>query len=99
MKYRVHYQIATYSGVVEVEADQDDDRDQVIALAEAKLKRLAGDLPAWGARSYRIEESERVPLPRPRWRPSDNAEERDARERAEEEKFDYLKDEGLLRRP
>ena len=38
------------------------------------------------------------PMPVPRSRPHENEKERAGRERAEEERFDYLKDEGLLRR-
>lgn len=38
------------------------------------------------------------PMPVPRGRPHENAEERAGRERAEEDRFDYLHDEGLLRR-
>lgn len=39
-----------------------------------------------------------VPLPLPRSRPQENDEDRAGRERADEDRFDYLKDEGLLRR-
>jgi hypothetical protein len=47
----------------------------------------------------RISRARREAMPLPRKRPDENAEERAGRERAEEDRFDYLKDEGLLRRP
>jgi hypothetical protein len=43
-------------------------------------------------------EARREPLPLPRSRAHENDKERAGRERAEEERFDYLKDEGMLRR-
>lgn len=42
-----------------------------------------------------VDEKAAIPLPRSR---NENAEERAGRERAEEDRFDYLKDEGLLPR-
>jgi hypothetical protein len=47
---------------------------------------------------YVDEVGEPMPMPMPRSRSHENAEERAGRERAEEDRFDYLKDEGLLRR-
>lgn len=42
--------------------------------------------------------TKREAMPVPRRRRHDNAEERAGRERAEEDRFDYMKDEGTLRR-
>lgn len=41
----VKYQIATYSGTVEVPCDENDDADYVIARARAELRRKVGSLP------------------------------------------------------
>lgn len=57
MRYVVKYQIATYSGEIEINADEGDDRDTLIAIAERKLTRIGGTLPI-GHRSYRFERKE-----------------------------------------
>jgi hypothetical protein len=54
VRYRVHYAIADYEGDVIVFADENDEREHVIALAERELQRKTGPLP-FGARSYQIE--------------------------------------------
>jgi hypothetical protein len=41
----VKYQIATYSGEIQVTCDPDDDNEVVIGKAKAKLRRLYGELP------------------------------------------------------
>lgn len=55
--WRVKYQIATYSGTIEVYADDDTDKERVIALAKMKLSRASGPLP-FGYQSFTVE---RVP--------------------------------------
>ena len=54
VRYRVHYAIADYEGDVVVFADEDDEREHIIALAERKLQGTTGALP-FGTRSYQIE--------------------------------------------
>ena len=41
----VEYQVATYSGTVDVMCNEDDDNDQIIAKAKAVLRRKSGPLP------------------------------------------------------
>lgn len=51
----VDYQIATYSGKVEVECDEDDGNDVVIAKARERLRREScGSLP-FGCESFNVE--------------------------------------------
>lgn len=49
----VKYQIATYSGEIQVNCSPDDDNEVVIAKAKARLRRLYGELP-FGYQSFRI---------------------------------------------
>lgn len=50
----VRYQIATYSGDVEVSFDDPDaDNEHLIALARAKLRRKTGPFPL-GLQSFRV---------------------------------------------
>jgi hypothetical protein len=52
--YTVKYQVATYSGTIEVRADDDADSDQIKAMARAKLSRQSpGGLPM-GYQSFKI---------------------------------------------
>lgn len=51
----VKYQIATYSGTVEVRIDPDDDNDTVIARAKERLRREAGTFPM-GYQSFKVVE-------------------------------------------
>lgn len=53
-RYRVHYQIATYRGIVDIVADDDADRELVIALAKDRLQRTGGPLPV-GMQAFRVE--------------------------------------------
>jgi hypothetical protein len=56
--WKVHYSIATYEGDVYVSADEDADRDHVIARAKAQLRRRSGGSLPFGAESFRIERLE-----------------------------------------
>lgn len=49
----VKYQVATYSGTIEVDCDPSDDNEDIKARAKGKLNRLYGPLP-FGYESYRI---------------------------------------------
>jgi hypothetical protein len=49
----VEYQIATYSGSVEVPAYPNDDNDILIARAKAQLRRQTGPLPL-GSQSFKV---------------------------------------------
>ena len=49
----VKYQIATYSGEVEVSCDPDDDNDVIIAKAKRILRNRAGSLP-FGYESWKV---------------------------------------------
>lgn len=49
----VKYQIATYSGEIQVNCDPDDDNEIVIGKAKAKLRRLYGELP-FGYQSFKV---------------------------------------------
>lgn len=51
--YTVKYQVATYSGTIEVRADDDADSDQIKAMARAKLSRQSHGLPM-GYESFKI---------------------------------------------
>lgn len=55
--YTVSYQIGTYSGTVEVTADENAENDQIIAKAKRILRQRAGGSLPFGAESWRIEES------------------------------------------
>lgn len=50
----VKYQIASYSGTIEVSCRPDDDTDVVIAKAKARIRRLAGGSLPFGSESFRI---------------------------------------------
>jgi hypothetical protein len=54
-KYKVKYQIASYSGEVTVSADENADREEIIAKAKKKLRDATGSLP-FGSESFKIEE-------------------------------------------
>lgn len=58
-KVTVRYQVATYSGTVDVFAGDDADDEQVISRARAQLRRRAGPLPL-GYQSFEIEGEEIV---------------------------------------
>jgi hypothetical protein len=51
--YKVHYEIATYEGDLVV-ADEDADREHVIARARAQLRQRCGHLP-FGAERWVVE--------------------------------------------
>lgn len=57
--YKVHYQIATYSGTIDVRASVDAEHDHIVACAKAELRRRGGGaaLP-FGAEWFRIERQE-----------------------------------------
>ena len=54
MIVKVHYQIATYSGVELVSCDPDDDSEVIVAKAKKQLKQKTGDLP-FGYQNFAIE--------------------------------------------
>jgi hypothetical protein len=49
----VRYQVADYRGELIVSHDPDDDNEQIIAKAKAKLSREVGGLP-FGYQSFKI---------------------------------------------
>ena len=51
--YEVDYQIATYAGTVVVCADENAERDHIIALACAYLSRTGLRLP-FGSRAFKV---------------------------------------------
>ena len=51
---RAHYRIATYAGSVVVKVDDDADREQIIAAARAKLRRLIGGHLPFGPESWTV---------------------------------------------
>lgn len=51
---KVHYQIATYSGTVELMAGENEENEMIIARAKARLRYRAGTLP-FGSESWRVE--------------------------------------------
>lgn len=53
MTATVKYQIATYSGTVEVDCDPDDDNEYIIAKAKVQLRRRAGSFPL-GYQSFEV---------------------------------------------
>lgn len=55
----VKYQIATYSGEIQVNCDPDDDNEVVISKAKARLRRLYGELP-FGYQSFSIVKREDI---------------------------------------
>lgn len=50
----IKYQIATYSGTVEVNCLENDDNDFIIAQARKKVRRLAGGSLPFGYQSFKI---------------------------------------------
>ena len=50
----VKYQIATYSGEVQVTCHEDDDNEVVIAKARERVRRLAGGSLPFGYQSFKI---------------------------------------------
>jgi hypothetical protein len=50
----VKYQMATYSGEVEVNCDSNDDNDQIISQAKAILRREAGGSLPYGYESFKV---------------------------------------------
>lgn len=54
VRYKVHYEIATYEGDLVVVADEDADREHVIARARAQLRQRCGHLP-FGAERWVVE--------------------------------------------
>jgi len=61
LKYTVHYVLGTYEGDVTVYADDETEREQVIAEAQRILRQRAGAFPTGlYARSWRITEVEEV---------------------------------------
>lgn len=55
-KYKVHYQIATYSGTAIVFADENAVESEIIAKCKAQLIHRTGALPQ-GYQSFKIEEA------------------------------------------
>ncbi len=53
-RVRVTYQIATYSGEVFVNADENDDDDTIKARARAELKRRSGGSLPYGYESFKV---------------------------------------------
>ena len=53
MTATVKYQLATYSGVIEVSCDPNDDNDIIIAKAKKLLRQKAGSFPL-GYQSFKI---------------------------------------------
>lgn len=52
--YKVKYQIATYSGIIDVYANKDDDHDTIISKAKrALIKKIGTDLP-FGYQSFKV---------------------------------------------
>lgn len=55
MKAKVHYQIATYSGIEEVFFDDpNEENETLIARAKKQLRRKSGELP-FGCQSFTVE--------------------------------------------
>lgn len=59
MKAELKYQIASYSGTVEVPCHEDDENEVVIAKVKRILVRRAGELP-YGSESFRIQRRQYV---------------------------------------
>lgn len=53
MTATVKYQIATYSGEIDVPCDPDDDNDVIISRAKRILRRRAGEFP-FGSESWKV---------------------------------------------
>ncbi len=51
----VKYQVATYSGTIEVMCNENDENDHVIAKAKQVLKRRSGPLP-FGYQHFEVTE-------------------------------------------
>jgi hypothetical protein len=49
----VEYQVATYSGKIEVRCDENETNDEVEARAKAQLSKQVGGLP-YGYQSFRV---------------------------------------------
>ena len=49
----VKYQIATYSGIVEVNCNENDEQEYIIAKAKKMLKQKTGNFPL-GYQSFKI---------------------------------------------
>ena len=56
----IKYQVATYSGTVEVNCLEDDDTEHIIAKARGKLKRLSGGSLPFGYQSFEIIERKTI---------------------------------------
>jgi hypothetical protein len=54
VRYRVHYRIATYSGSIDVELDENADQQDIILAAERRILAKSPPPPI-GHRSYRVE--------------------------------------------
>jgi hypothetical protein len=52
--FKVKYQIATYSGVIEVSANEDEDNDSIISKAKQVLKRKIGTDFPFGYQSFKV---------------------------------------------
>jgi len=50
----VEYQIATYSGKIEVSCDENDENEFIIARAKNQLRRDAGGSLPYGYESFKI---------------------------------------------
>jgi len=53
MRAIISYQIATYSGTVEVSCSDDDDNEALISRARRQLRQRAGSLP-FGYQSFLV---------------------------------------------
>ena len=55
VKRTVKYQVATYSGEIDVYCDENDDNEEIISQAKVILRRQAGGSLPYGYESFKVQ--------------------------------------------